>query len=87
MEGDGLRAEGEFLVLFGLCRERLESRVLETALVSLCSTRENHEGGEYDVMILTTVQTYFLLFRGGFGGRSVHIVSWSKLADCLHGNC
>ena len=45
MEGGGLRAEGEFLVLFGLCRERLESRVLETALVSLCSTRENHEGG------------------------------------------
>ena len=43
MEGDGLRAEGEFLVLFGLCQERLESRVLETALVSLCSTRENHE--------------------------------------------
>ena len=87
MEGDGPRAEGEFLVLFGLCRERLESRVLETALVSLCSTRENHEGGEYDVMILATVQTYFLLFRGGFGGGSIHIVSWFKLADCLHGNC
>ena len=69
MEGDGLRAEGEFLVLFDLCRERLESRVLETALVSLCSTRENHEGGEYDVMILATVQTYFLLFRGGLGGE------------------
>ena len=51
MEGGGLRAEGEFLVLFGLCRERLESRVLETALVSLCSTRENHEGGEYYVMV------------------------------------
>ena len=85
MEGDGLCAEGEFLVLFGLCRERLESRVLETALVSLCSTRENHEGGEYDVMILATVQTYFLLFRGGLGG-SIHIVSWVKLADCLHGN-
>ena len=34
MEGDGLRAEGEFLVLFGLFRERLENRVLETALVS-----------------------------------------------------
>ena len=86
MEGDGLRAEGEFLVLFGLCRERLESHVLETALVSLCSTRENHEGGEYDVMILATVQTYFL-FREGFGGGSIHTVSWFKLADCLHGNC
>ena len=85
MEGDGLRAEGEFLVLFGSCRERLESRVLETALGSLCSTRKNHEGGEYDVMILATVQTYFLLFRRGFGG-SIHIVSWFKLADCLHGN-
>ena len=65
MEGDGLRAEGEFLVLFGLCREQLENRVLETALVLLCSARENHEGGEYDVMILATVQRYFLLFRGG----------------------
>ena len=42
--------------------------MLETALVSLCSTRENHEGGEYDVMILATVQIYFLLYRGGFGG-------------------
>ena len=30
MEGDGLRAEGEFLVSFGLCRKRLENRVLET---------------------------------------------------------
>ena len=69
MEGDGLRAEGEFLVLFGLCRERLENRVLETALVSLCNTRENHEGGEYDVKILATVQTYFLLFRKGIGGE------------------
>ena len=46
----------EFLVLFGLCREQLENRVLETALVSLCSTRENHEGGEYDIMDLATVQ-------------------------------
>ena len=47
MEGDGLRAEGEFLFLSGLCREQLENRVLETVLVSLCSARENHEGGEY----------------------------------------
>ena len=57
MEGDGLRAEGEFLVLFGLCREQLENRVLETALVSLCNARENHEGGEYDIMILAAVQS------------------------------
>ena len=51
MEGDGLRAKGEFLVLFGLCRERLENRVLETALVSFCSAHENH-GGEvgYDMI-------------------------------------
>ena len=35
MEGDGLRAEGEFLVLYGLCRERLENRVLETASVAV----------------------------------------------------
>ena len=45
MKGDGFRAEGEFLVLFGLCREQLENRVLETALVSFCSAHENHEGG------------------------------------------
>ena len=35
MKGDGLRAEGEFLVLFVFCREQLENRVFETALVSL----------------------------------------------------
>ena len=45
-EGDGLRGEGESSVLFVFCREQLENRVLETALVSLCSTRENHEGGD-----------------------------------------
>ena len=45
MEGDGLRAEGEFLVLFDLCRERLESRVLETELVSFCTAAKNHAGG------------------------------------------
>ena len=44
MEGDWLRAEGEFLFLFGLRRKRLESRVLETELVSFCSAHENHEG-------------------------------------------
>ena len=30
--------------------------MLETALVSLCSARENYEGGDYDIMILVTVQ-------------------------------
>ena len=45
MEGEGLRAEGEFLVLFALCRERLESRVLETELVFFCAAVENHAGG------------------------------------------
>ena len=45
MEGNGLRAEGEFLFVFGLCRERLESRVLKTELVSFCSAHENLEGG------------------------------------------
>ena len=59
-EGDGLRAEGEFLVLFGLCRERLENPVLDIELVSFCSTHENHEGGEYDIMILATVQADLL---------------------------
>ena len=56
MEGDGLRAEGEFLVLFGSCRERLENRVLETALVSCRSAHENHEEGEYDIMIPDAAQ-------------------------------
>ena len=46
MEGYELRAVGEFLVLFGLCRERMENRVFETALVSCCSVHENREGGE-----------------------------------------
>ena len=51
MEGDGLRAEGDFLVLFGLCRERLENRVLETASVFFCSAHDNHGGGvEYDMI-------------------------------------
>ena len=45
LEGDGLRTEGEFLVLFGLCREQLENRVLETTLVSFCTAVENHAGG------------------------------------------
>ena len=45
MEGDGLRAEGKFLVSFGLCRGRLENRVLETALFSFCSAHDNHGGG------------------------------------------
>ena len=40
MEGDGLRAEGEFLFLFGLCRERLENCVLETASVSCHSAHK-----------------------------------------------
>ena len=42
MEGDGLRAEGEFFVLFDLCHEQLEKRVLESALFSLISARENN---------------------------------------------
>ena len=54
-----LRAEGEFLVLFAFCREQLENRVLETALVSLCSTRENHEGAEYDVIVCGHVSLFF----------------------------
>ena len=56
MKGDGLRAEGVFFVLFGLCRERLKNRALETELVSFCSADENHEGGEYDIMILAAVR-------------------------------
>ena len=60
MEGDGLRAESEFLVWFGLCRVRLENRVFETALVSCCSAHEKHDGGEYYIMIFATVQADLL---------------------------
>ena len=60
MEGDGLRAEGEFLVLFGLCRKRLENRVLETVLVSFCSAHKIHEGGGNYIMILAAVQADLL---------------------------
>ena len=63
MEGDGLRAEGEFLFLFGLCRERLENLVLETALVSCRSAHENHEGREYNVMIHNAAQAELWSFR------------------------
>ena len=34
--------------------------MLETSLVSCCSAHENHEGGEYDTMILATVQADLL---------------------------
>ena len=49
-EGDGLRAEGEFFVLFGLCQEQLDKRVLETVLFSLFSARANHEAGEVFIL-------------------------------------
>ena len=63
MEGDGLRAEGKFLFLFGLCQERLENRVLETSLVSCRSAHENHEGREYDIMVHSAAQTELWSFR------------------------
>ena len=56
LEGDGLRAEGDFLFLLGLCPERLKNRVLEIALVYCCSAHENHEGGKYDIMIHDAAQ-------------------------------
>ena len=77
MEGDGLRAGGEFLVLFGLCREQLENRVLETALVSFFSAHENHEGGEYDIMILAAVQADLL-------STTRHRQLWPFLAVGFH---
>ena len=76
IEGDGLRAEGEFLVLFGLCRERLENSVLEIALVSFCSAHENHEGGKYDFMILAAVQADFLCPRRSTGRTLVVSGCW-----------
>ena len=49
--------------LFGLLRERLENRVLETALVSCRSAHENHEGGEHDIMIHDVAQAELWSFR------------------------
>ena len=63
MEGDGLRAEGEFLFLFVLCRKRLENRVLETALVFCCRAHKNHEGGKYDIVIHDAAQAELWSFR------------------------
>ena len=63
MEGDEHRAEGEFLFLFGLCRKRLEKRVLEIALVSCCSAHENHEGGKYYIIIYDAAQAKLWSFR------------------------
>ena len=63
MEDYGLRAEGEFLFLFGLRRKRLENRVLETALVSCCSAHENHEGRKYDIMIQDAAHAELWSFR------------------------
>ena len=34
--------------------------MFETALVSCCSAHENHEGGEYDIVILAAVQADLL---------------------------
>ena len=48
---------------FGLCRKRLENRVLETALVSCRSAHENHGGGEYDIMIHDAAQAELWSFR------------------------
>ena len=50
-------------LLFGLFRERLENRVLETALVSCRSADENHEGGEYNIMIHNAAQAELWSFR------------------------
>ena len=63
IEGNGIRAEGEFLFLFGLGRERQENRVLETALFSCYSAHENHERRKYDIMIHDAVQAAFWSFR------------------------
>ena len=60
-EGDGLGAEGEFLVLFDFCREQLENRVLELRwFPSVVLTRTMRGEGEYDVMILAAVQADLL---------------------------
>ena len=86
MESDGLRAEGGFLVLFVFCREQLENHVLETALVSLCSTRENHEGGEYDVMVCGHVcvflrMMHFCLCENQSSRFSTYNAPWHAMTD------
>ena len=52
MEGDGLRAEGELFVLFGLYQEQLERRVLETALFSYLALAQILKGGKYLCCVL-----------------------------------
>ena len=86
MEGDGLRTEGEFLVLFVFCREQLENRVLETALVSSCSTRENHEGGEYEVTVCGHVCVFlrmmtFCLCENQSSLVLTHNAPWHAMTD------
>ena len=86
IEGDGLRAEGESLVLFVFCREQLENRVLGTALVSLCSTRENHEGGECDVMVCGHVSVFlrmmfFCLCENQSSLVLTYNAPWHAMAD------
>ena len=61
MTGFVLRKSSWFL--FGLFRERLENRVLETALISCRSAHENHEGGENDIMIHNAAQADLSSFR------------------------
>ena len=34
--------------------------MLKTALISCCSAHENHEGGEYDILIVAAVQADLL---------------------------
>ena len=51
--------------------------MLETALVSSCSAHENHEGGEYDIMILAAVQADLL-------STTRHRQLWSFLAVGFH---
>ena len=52
MEGDGLRAEGEFFVLFGLCQGQLEKRVLETALFSYLVLAQIMKRGKHSYCVL-----------------------------------
>ena len=61
MTGFVLRVSSWFLL--GLIRERLENRVLKTALVFCRSAHENYEGGEYDIMIHNAAQAKLWSFR------------------------
>ena len=65
MERDGLRAEGEFLLLFGLMCVKNDWRIACWKLrwFPAVVLTKNHEGGEHDIMIHNAAQAELWSFR------------------------